>query len=324
MFDYIREFQTLAEHLNFTSAARELGLSQSGLSRHMAALEHDLGFELLTRSPVRLTPAGARYLERVGGILDAHDQLVRECAALSKNQTPALRIAMAESSGQPACMAYAILASMHESDEGFSYELVVDRAKTVEQLVQESAADVALAYCAPGDGIDEGPAAASSPWEAPMADVAYDFMYNEPLSAWVHEDNPVFEGDATLEDLAACKLPISSNRMFKTWTDGICALFERNGCKPKTLTKDASALNEFLVALKEDEVVFTSSFLRYMVPGTNPSACEVALASGTTLVGPVYLAYRKSDDNPVLKRFVLLYRREAQKHQAQVRWSMQG
>lgn len=233
MFDYIREFQTLAEHLNFTSAARELGLSQSGLSRHMAALEHDLGFELLTRSPVRLTPAGARYLERVGGILDAHDQLVRECAALSKNQTPALRIAMAESSGQPACMAYAILASMHESDEGFSYELVVDRAKTVEQLVQESAADVALAYCAPGDGIDEGPAAASSPWEAPMADVAYDFMYNEPLSAWVHEDNPVFEGDATLEDLAACKLPISSNRMFKTWTDGICALFERNGCRPK-------------------------------------------------------------------------------------------
>ena len=92
----------------------------------------------------------------------------------------------------------------------------------------------------------------------------------------------------------------------------------------KTLTKDASALNEFLVALKEDEVVFTSSFLRYMVPGTNPSACEVALASGATLVGPVYLAYRKSDDNPVLKRFVSLYRREAQKHQAQVRWSMQG
>ena len=137
MFDYIREFQTLAEHLNFTSAARELGLSQSGLSRHMAALEHELGFPLLTRSPVKLTAAGARYLEHVGAILGAHDQLVRECKALSKSQAAPLRIAMAESSGQPACMAYAILASMHESDEGFSYELVVDRAKTVEQLVQE-------------------------------------------------------------------------------------------------------------------------------------------------------------------------------------------
>ena len=78
MFDYIREFQTLAEHLNFTSAARELGLSKSGLSRHMAALEHELGFPLLTRSPVKLTAAGARYLEHVGAILGAHDQLVRE------------------------------------------------------------------------------------------------------------------------------------------------------------------------------------------------------------------------------------------------------
>ena len=310
------EFQILAEHLNFTSAARELGLSQSGLSRHMAALEHELGFPLLTRSPVKLTAAGARYLEHVGAILGAHDQLVRECKALSKSQAAPLRIAMAGSGGQPACMAYAILASMRDGDAGFFYELVTDRIKTVEQLVAESAADVALAYFAPGDGgLADDPADSS---------LVYDFMYNEPLSVWVHEDNPILDAEPALEGLAVCRIPVSSNRMFKTWTDGICAIFERQGLHPKTMTKDASSLNEFLVALKEDEVVFTSSFLRYMVPGTNPSACEVALASGATLVGPVYLVYRRSDDNPVLKRFVSLYRREAQKHQAQVRWSMQG
>ena len=310
------EFQILAEHLNFTSAARELGLSQSGLSRHMAALEHELGFPLLTRSPVKLTAAGARYLEHVGAILGAHDQLVRECKALSKSQAAPLRIAMAGSGGQPACMAYAILASMRDGDAGFFYELVTDRIKTVEQLVAESAADVALAYFAPGDGgLADDPADSS---------LVYDFMYNEPLSVWVHEDNPILDAEPALEGLAVCRIPVSSNRMFKTWTDGICAIFERQGLHPKTMTKDASSLNEFLVALKEDEVVFTSSFLRYMVPGTNPSACEVDLASGTTLVGPVYLAYRRSDDSPILKRFVSLYRREAQKHQAQVRWSMQG
>lgn len=318
VFDHIREFQILAEHLNFTSAARELGLSQSGLSRHMAALEQELGFELLTRgpgSPVKLTAAGARYLERVGGILGAHDQLVRECKALSKSQAAPLRIAMAESSGQPACMAYAVLASMRDGDEGFSYELVTDRTKTVEQLVAESAADVALAYFAPGDGdVEDEPG-------TPV--VSYDFMYNELLSAWVHGDNSVADGDATLETLAGCRIPVSSNRMFKTWTDGIGAIFGRQGLHPKTTTKDASSLNEFLVTLKEDEAVFTSSFLRYMVPGINPCATEVHLASGTTLVGPVYLVYRKIDDSTPLRRFIDLFRHEAQKHQAQVRWSMQ-
>lgn len=321
MFDYIREFRTLAEHLNFTGAARELGLSQSGLSRHIAALEQELGFALFSRSPVKLTLAGARYLEGVGPILDAHDRLVGECGSLAKNQGAPLRIAMAESSGQPACMAYAVLATMRDDDEGFAYELVVDRAKTVEQLVQELAADVALAYCAPGDGAADVPVPPA--WEVPGAEVVYDFMYNEPLSAWVHEDNPVLGGDVTLGTLAACKSPTSSNRMFKTWTDGIAAIFERNGFNPKSVTKDASTLSEFLVMLKEDEVVFTSSFLRYMVPGTNPSACEAVLASGTTLVGPVYLVYREEDEHPALKRFVELYRREARKHQAQVRWRMQ-
>ncbi len=319
MFDYIREFQILAEHLNFTSAARELRLSQSGLSRHMAALEQELGFELLTRgpgSPVKLTAAGARYLECVGGILGAHDQLVRECKALSNSRAAPLRIAMAESSGQPACMAYAVLASMRDGDEGFSYELVTDRTKTVEQLVAESAADVALAYFAPGDG--------GAGDELGASGVSYDFMYNEPLSAWVHEDNPVADADVTLETLAECRIPVSSNRMFKTWTDGIGAIFERQGLHPKTTTKDASSLNEFLVTLKENEAVFTSSFLRYMVPGINPCATEVHLASGTTLVGPVYLISRQSDDNATLQRFASLFRREAQKHQTQVRWSMQG
>ena len=315
MFDYMREFQILAEHLNFTSAARELGLSQSGLSRHMAALEQELGFPLFTRGPVKLTAAGARYLERVGAILGAHDQLVRECKALSKSRTAPLRIAMAESSGRPACMAYAVLASMCDGDEGFSYELVTDRTKTVEQLVDESAADVALAYFAPGDGAAAGDLGAS--------DLAYDFMYNEPLSAWVHEDNPIVDGNVTLETLAEYRIPISSNRMFKAWTDGVCAIFARQGLCPKTTTKDASSLNEFLVTLKEDEVVFTSSFLRYMVPGINSSATEVRLSSGTTLVGPVYLVSRQGDDNATLQRFASLFRREAQKHQTQVRWSMQ-
>ena len=60
----IKEFVTLAECLNFSEAASRLFISQSSLSKHIKALEQELGvalFERTTRS-IRLSGAGERYL----------------------------------------------------------------------------------------------------------------------------------------------------------------------------------------------------------------------------------------------------------------------
>lgn len=321
MFDLIREFTVLAEHLNFTTAARELGLSQSGLSRHIAALEQELGFALLTRNPVGLTQAGGRYLERVGSIVGAHNALVQGCRCISRQNVPALRLAMADPSSQSALMAYSVFSQMRDEDDSFSYELVSGRSKTIEQLLQESAADVALAYYAPGDGgaitLDDAGRLTDGP-----DDIVYDFMYNEPLSVWVHELNPLAGHDVTMGDLGACRLVTSSNRMFKTATDGQKAIFERCGIAPEVTTRDVGTLNEFIVTLRRDEVMFTSSFLRSVVSGANPGASEVFLSSGTTIVMPVYLAYRRDCDNAWLGRFISTFRRESLRHQAQVRREM--
>ena len=60
----IQEFAVLAECLNFSEAASRLFISQSSLSKHIKALEQELGvalFERTTRS-IRLSGAGERYL----------------------------------------------------------------------------------------------------------------------------------------------------------------------------------------------------------------------------------------------------------------------
>lgn len=60
----IKEFVTLAECLNFSEAAFRLFISQSSLSKHIKALERELGvalFDRTTRS-IRLSGAGERYL----------------------------------------------------------------------------------------------------------------------------------------------------------------------------------------------------------------------------------------------------------------------
>ena len=59
----IQEFVVLAECLNFSEAASRLFISQSSLSKHIKALEQELGvalFERTTRS-IRLSGAGERY-----------------------------------------------------------------------------------------------------------------------------------------------------------------------------------------------------------------------------------------------------------------------
>ena len=69
--DAMQAFVTVADLQGFAPAARKLGLSPSGVTRLVAALEDRLGARLLQRTTrsVTLTDAGARYLERARRIL---------------------------------------------------------------------------------------------------------------------------------------------------------------------------------------------------------------------------------------------------------------
>jgi DNA-binding transcriptional LysR family regulator len=69
--DAMQAFVAVADLRGFAPAARKLGLSPSGVTRLIAALEDHLGARLLQRTTrsVTLTDVGARYLERVRRIL---------------------------------------------------------------------------------------------------------------------------------------------------------------------------------------------------------------------------------------------------------------
>jgi DNA-binding transcriptional LysR family regulator len=69
--DAMQAFAAVADLQGFAPAARKLGLSPSGVTRLIAALEDHLGARLLQRTTrsVTLTDVGARYLERIRRIL---------------------------------------------------------------------------------------------------------------------------------------------------------------------------------------------------------------------------------------------------------------
>jgi DNA-binding transcriptional LysR family regulator len=69
--DAMQAFVAVADLQGFAPAARKLGLSPSGVTRLIAALEERLGARLLQRTTrsVSLTDVGTRYLERARRIL---------------------------------------------------------------------------------------------------------------------------------------------------------------------------------------------------------------------------------------------------------------
>ena len=76
----LKLFARAARVGNFSSAGRELGLSQPSASRLIAALEEEVGATLFSRTTraVTLTEAGATYLMRVEAILAALDDADHE------------------------------------------------------------------------------------------------------------------------------------------------------------------------------------------------------------------------------------------------------
>lgn len=71
---YLKEFTELAEVLNFTTAAENLYISQPVLSKHIRALEKELGEKLFNRGKIlSLTRFGAGYLEYAAEIVEKYE-----------------------------------------------------------------------------------------------------------------------------------------------------------------------------------------------------------------------------------------------------------
>lgn len=84
--DVLREFVEVAEQQSFSNAAKKLYLSQPTLSKHVAALEAELGSSLIqrTRSNVSLTPAGEIFLGGAKRILSDLDSTVSKIDMLNR------------------------------------------------------------------------------------------------------------------------------------------------------------------------------------------------------------------------------------------------
>jgi len=191
-------FRAVARERSFSAAARTLSLSQPSVSQQVAALERELGAQLLDRRPggLRLTPAGTVLLEHADAIAGRLDLAAAQLADIAAAERSTLVIG-----AFPTALAVLVPAALERLaddarvviEEGTS-EALADRVRSGAVHLAVSFQDAAqprhepeglervelvregfLVALAPGHRLAEREAVnmselADEPWTAPSAD----------------------------------------------------------------------------------------------------------------------------------------------------------
>jgi DNA-binding transcriptional LysR family regulator len=94
----IKSFMVAAKYQNFTKASEHLFITQSVLSRHIAALEQELGVLLFhrIRNAVQLTDAGAMFAEDIGKLSVLYEESIKRLSRFKEESKAYLRFGMLE------------------------------------------------------------------------------------------------------------------------------------------------------------------------------------------------------------------------------------
>ncbi len=133
----IRQFELvieIARNGSISGAAASLGLAQPTLSKYLANLESQLGIELFDRTtlPIRLTPAGERYIASGRRIVDTYHQLDKELSELKSKQESEVIVGMS-----PTRAAYMLPQIISEFRRLNLEARITVRERTTKQLYDE-------------------------------------------------------------------------------------------------------------------------------------------------------------------------------------------
>jgi DNA-binding transcriptional LysR family regulator len=95
MFDFrLKVFHTVAQRLNFTKAAEELGITQPAVTKHIHEVETYFKIKLFQRngSKIKLTTAGETLLQHTERLFEVYRNIEFDLASLTQRRSGTLRV----------------------------------------------------------------------------------------------------------------------------------------------------------------------------------------------------------------------------------------
>lgn len=294
--DVLREFLDLAKTRSFTRTARTFNLSQPTLSRHIGALEHELGFKLLDRTTnnVLLANAGKAFFEGAACSLEALDKSIDRAKAAADDDASTVCVGGYLQVGSVANFLYVV--ETVARDMQLALRLARYAPHTTD-FTPDSARDDALDLLEAGTVdavVIEGPEAFP---ELERFESLH--IFDEPIVFFAHEGTELAQqGDVTIADLQGKRFVGSLN--YPQFQDRIREICMRRGFKPNIVVKMADTFNDFMRSADPEEVFFLSAHGAARVPDPPFSPLAKLKIDDPLAFAPVYLVWNHNPSPSVL------------------------
>lgn len=248
----LREFEEFSKHMNFSATARYLHMSQSALSKHIAELERELGFELVhrDRNPA-LTPAGLQFLLTAQEILYELDIAVEKCRHIAGKCMYRLTVHDPLIDATIGNQAIPVFVKFAQNHSNVDLVLRTIKGETVSEALRNHSVDVGylMAY---GD-VDE------TIEERRRKGIVARPMRNRRFSVWMSADSPLAQKEKLyVEDLEDMQIFIAADRLFDDWRGLIDKMCRTHGFVPKIKLRVTPTINGYLAMSLNDGVILLS------------------------------------------------------------------
>lgn len=266
--DVFKEFMVFARHLNITKAADELHISPSTLSRHISALERDVGMPVIERngSVLTMTPVGKLVLKTASTLVGEYASLLEQVERYKRDASYVVRVSYALDDRTIIDALSLVKMKLKKTYGGFNIQPVRERGKGAYQALLDGDVDVAVAYSLDTDKIDD-----------PRV-VAVPLMEDEIVLALPKGTFPD-RCEVPLEQVCRRYIPRPSVSV-DDYFDRVLGLFDGCSQLPSVRIIDASTMDEFFMhVLDADEMWLFSrrQFYNYVgnIPRSYRETCEI-------------------------------------------------
>jgi DNA-binding transcriptional LysR family regulator len=294
---HLRYFVAVAEEGGFTRAAERLHIAQPPLSQQVRSLEEDLGMRLLERLPrgVRLTPAGAAFLQEARSILASVEAAQSRVKRVAAGTEGTLAIGLASSAATHPLVPR-LLSDYRERYPRVDLRFVEGNAASLSEAVVAGEAHVAFVR-AP---VDRPPGVRFDKLlQEPMLTV---FARSHALARIARRRKPPWVG---LRELASHPLVLVRRPGAPGMYGDLMVACAEAGLAPTIAIEVGNMLTNVLLVAAGVGVSVVPSSMR----GIQGERVEYAPLRGAgRLAAPLTLISRTGDPNPCVGRFVALAR----------------
>lgn len=266
--DVFKEFIAFSRHLNITKAADELHISPSTLSRHISALERDVGMPVIEHngSALTLTPVGKLVLKTASTLVGEYTSLIEQVERYKRDASYVVRVSYALDDRTIIDALSLVKMKLKKTYGGFNIQPVRERGKGAYQSLLNGDVDVAIVYSLDADGIDDSRV------------VVTPLMEDEIVLALPRGTFPN-QREVPLEQVCRRYIPRPSASV-DDYFDRVFSLFEGCSQLPSARIIDASTMDEFFMhVLDADEMWLFSrrQFYNYAgnIPRSYRETCEI-------------------------------------------------